>query len=79
MSSTSIDYIIKYYAKNVGIKDQVSPHSCRATVIGHLLEQGVNLYEVSKLVNHKSVDTTKAYNKRRSNIEKSAALKVSLF
>lgn len=72
LSASTIDYIVKINAKKLGIKHRVSPHSIRATVIGHLIEEGkYSLDEVARFVNHKSVDTTRTYDKRKRKLENS--------
>ena len=67
----SVAYIIKEWAKKAGIFQRISPHSARATYIGSALEQGVDLYKVSKDVGHSSVKTTEEYNKRARQLKDS--------
>lgn len=76
-SASNVDRIVKYYAKKAGIDRNVSPHSCRATVISHLLENGVSPRDVADLVGHSSIQTTVGvYDKKRLGLVNSAAFKV---
>lgn len=61
----SINYMIKKYAKLIGVKSNITIHSARATVIGKLLDQGHAIERVADFVGHKDISMTKAYNKRR--------------
>lgn len=74
--NNSLNYIIKTYAKKIGIEYKVSIHSARATVIGSLLEKGESLYNVSDFVNHKDVNLTAAYSKRKRRIQDNLSLKI---
>lgn len=77
---TGNDYVyrmIKRLAKEIGIKRNVSPHSCRATAISHLLDtKHVPLRDVADFAGHASVTTTMGYDKKRDGLKNSAALKV---
>ncbi|MBK7845111.1 MAG: site-specific integrase [Bdellovibrionales bacterium] len=79
LQATSVDYIIKYHCKKIGITAKISPHSARATVIGSLLESGCDLYKVSQLVNHSNVKTTQGYDKRKKNLIDSPVFKLKYF
>lgn len=66
------------YAKQAGVTKRVSPHSCRATLISHLLEQEVSPRSVADLAGHASIQTTVGiYDKKRDALTNSAASKVS--
>lgn len=69
-------YIFKKYAKLVGIKSKVTPHSARSTVIGMLLDKGHGLEKVADFVGHKDISMTKAYNKRKTQIHQSLSLEL---
>lgn len=73
---SSIDFIVKKYSKKACITENITPHSLRATVIGSLLDSGCDIYKVSKLVNHSSVKTTEAYDKRRKRLSDSPVFKI---
>ncbi|MFP5387589.1 MAG: tyrosine-type recombinase/integrase [Bacteriovoracia bacterium] len=70
----SLNYIIKKYAKKIGIKGNITIHSARSTVIGMLLDKGHALERVADFVGHRDISMTKAYNKRRLKIHQSLSL-----
>ncbi|EQC43660.1 site-specific recombinase, phage integrase family [Bacteriovorax sp. BSW11_IV] len=76
LNPKTINEILQYYAKKIGIFFKVSPHSCRATFIGELLELGVDIYTVAREVNHSSVKTTQEYDKRRKKLSDSPVHKL---
>jgi site-specific recombinase XerD len=71
LNPKSVDYIIKTWCKKAGIYERISPHSARASYIGSALDNGVDLYKISKDVGHSSVKTTEEYNKRRQKLSES--------
>ncbi len=71
LNPKSVDYIIKTWCKKAGIFHRISPHSARASYIGSALDNGVDLYKVSRDVGHASVKTTEEYNKRKKRISDS--------
>jgi integrase len=77
MSGTTVYKIVNKYAKILGITKRVGAHSCRATVISHLLENSVSPRDVANFAGHSSINTTVGiYDKRRDEIKNSAAYKV---
>lgn len=77
MDGSTIFRIINKYAKNLGINKSVSPHSCRATVISHLLDtRHAAIRDVATFAGHANITTTERYDKRRKNLDKSAAYQV---
>lgn len=70
----SLNYIIKRYAKKIGVKGRITIHSARSTVIGMLLDKGHALERVADFVGHRDISMTKAYNKRRLKIHQSLSL-----
>lgn len=78
MDGSTIFRIIEKYAREVGITKAVSPHSCRATVISHLLDtQNTAIRDVATFAGHANITTTERYDKRRKNLDKSAAYQVN--
>lgn len=78
MDGSTIYRIIEKYARAVGINKPVSPHSCRATVISHLLDtQLTPIRDVATFAGHANITTTERYDKRRKNLDKSAAYHVN--
>jgi integrase/recombinase XerD len=69
--------ILNTRAFQAGIKQNMSPHSARATLITALLEQGQDLYRVSLSVGHANAETTKIYDKRNRSIKDNAILDIS--
>ncbi len=53
--------IVKECAKKTGIDKQITTHSFRRSRASHLLDDGLDLYIVSKILRHKSIDTTQKY------------------
>ena len=68
-----IDRIVRRYAKSIGLSRGFSAHSMRATFITRTLENGASLEEVQRAAGHADASTTKLYDRRGYNPEKSAA------
>lgn len=64
LSTRAVYNMVKKAALECGIKKNVSPHSCRATVSTLLHLKGVPLAYIQRLLNHKQVTTTAGYIKR---------------
>ena len=76
LDGSSLNYIMKKYAAQIGIKGNVTVHSARSTVIGMLLEKGHSIDRVADFVGHKDIATTKAYNKRKQKIHQSLSFEL---
>jgi integrase/recombinase XerD len=77
LNPSSIYRIVNRYAKKIGIEKRVGAHSCRATLISHLLENQVSPRDVADLVGHSNINTTiSIYDKKRLGVQNSAAYKV---
>ena len=76
LNPKTINEIIDHYARKIQLNFKVSPHSARATFISELLEQGVDIYQVAREVNHSSVKTTQEYDKRRKKLSDSPVYKL---
>ncbi len=77
IDGSSVYRVIEKYARELGINKKVSPHSCRATVISHLLDtQHTPIRDVAIFAGHANVTTTERYDKRRKNLNNSAAYEV---
>lgn len=68
-----VNVILKRYVALVVIAGHYSAHSMRATFITRALENGASLEEVQRAAGHADPDTTKLYDRRGYNPEKSAA------
>lgn len=78
MNPSTVFRIVRRYAGQVGITKRVGAHSCRATVISHLLENSVSPRDVADFAGHTSIQTTiGSYDKKRDGIKNSAAFKVN--
>ena len=77
MHASTLYRIIKKYAKRADINPDLSPHSCRATIITKQLEEGIEITEVMDFAGHSSITTTQGYWKRRRGLDHSPVYKVS--
>ena len=66
----SIRYLLKSRAKKAGIDKKVTPHTIRRSGISYLLSVGVDIYTVSQVAGHSSVETTDRFYSKISNKEK---------
>jgi site-specific recombinase XerD len=76
LNPKTINEILDYYGKKIGLNFKISPHSARATFISELLDAGVDIYNVAREVNHSSVKTTQQYDKRRKQFSDSPISKL---
>ena len=79
LSATALGYIVKKWAKRVAPDKRITPHSARSTFISSLLNNGTDIYTVSKCVSHSSVRTTQRYDKRKRNFKKSPVFSLNFF
>ncbi|MEI8346438.1 MAG: tyrosine-type recombinase/integrase, partial [Pseudomonadota bacterium] len=77
LDAKAVNYIIKKYAKKIGIKGRVTVHSARSTVIGMLLDKGISIDKVADFVGHRDMGTTKSYNKRKSKLQQSPTFEIN--
>lgn len=68
--------IFSDWREHVGIGEEITPHSARATAITLLLSNGIPIREVQLFARHSSVTTTEHYDKRHHSVENSVASKV---
>lgn len=61
ISSTSIQKLVREYAKKVGITKKVSPHTIRHTSASHMHAKGVQLSTIQRLYGHSHMSTTTIY------------------
>lgn len=73
MSPDMVDRILKKYCRQVGFPLGFSAHSMRATFITSALQNGASLEDVQRDVGHADPTTTKLYDRRGHNPEKSAS------
>jgi integrase/recombinase XerD len=53
--------IVKHYVREVGIREEVTPHTLRHTFAAHLVEQKADLEYVQELLGHANISTTQVY------------------
>ena len=68
-----IDRMVRKYVKEIGLHRGFSAHSMRATFITRALDNGASLEEVQRAAGHADATTTKLYDRRGYNPEKSAS------
>ena len=73
MNPDAIDRIVKKYARRLGLTRGYSAHSMRTTFITTALENGCSLEDVQRAAGHADPSTTKLYDRRGYNPEKSAS------
>lgn len=53
--------IVKHYVREVGITEDVTPHTLRHTFAAHLVEQKAELEYVQEVLGHANISTTQVY------------------
>ena len=62
-SQSQLGRVLKQWCKDAGIDKRISFHTARHTFATLALTQGVDLYTVSKLLGHKTIQATQIYAK----------------
>ncbi len=53
--------IVKHYVREIGIAEEVTPHTLRHTFAAHLLDKKADLEYVQEILGHASISTTQVY------------------
>ncbi|MFN2184600.1 MAG: site-specific tyrosine recombinase/integron integrase [Anaerolineae bacterium] len=53
--------IVKHYVREVGITEEITPHTLRHTFAAHLVEKKADLEYVQELLGHANISTTQVY------------------
>jgi site-specific recombinase XerD len=61
MGERSIQYIINEALQKTNIKKQVSMHTLRHSFATHLLENGIDVHTIQRLLGHSDLRTTMIY------------------
>ncbi len=71
MTRQGLWLIIKGYARQAGLKAEVTPHTLRHSFAVHRLERGLDLEEIQHLLGHANISTTQIYTQMEAPDEES--------
>jgi site-specific recombinase XerD len=76
VSDKAIYRMVKRYTKELGIEKNLSPHSCRASIISKMFEENIPAIDIARFAGHTSINTTMLYDKNRQGHNNSPVYKV---
>lgn len=76
INPNAITYIVLRYARRAGVLKRISPHSCRATCISNALDRQATHRSVQHLAGWSTPLMIQRYDKRREDLQNSAAFLV---
>lgn len=59
----SVDRLFAFYVKETRLPKTITPHDMRHSIATHLLENGMNIYTIQKILGHRNINTTTIYAK----------------
>jgi site-specific recombinase XerD len=77
LTDQSVYDLMRRRAIQAGVK-AFSPHDCRRTFVGDLLESGVDLSTVKEMAGHSSINTTAKYDRRGEGAKRKASTALSI-
>jgi integrase len=78
LQSSYVSHKFKRYVRSLGLNDAIHFHSLRHTFATWLVQDGVSIYEVQKLLGHSSVKVTEVYSHLAASELHNAVNKISL-
>jgi integrase/recombinase XerC len=61
LTPRSVDRLFRFYLKQSGLAERITPHTIRHTIATHWLEHGMDLKTIQMLLGHTSLATTTIY------------------
>jgi site-specific recombinase XerD len=78
LTGEALAYVLEKRSKQAALPEPLTWHDFRRTFAGNLLDQGVDLVTVQKLLGHSSPTTTSNYDRRGEETKRKAAGKISI-